>query len=715
MPNKRPQVNIVFSVSDTYIPMLSVALLSLAEHSNLQKTYNIFILKNGNLQYCSQQLSYLKKYNHLNITLINLENYKELWNNQQFYTYGYVSEETYYRIFLPQILPNLKKILYCDVDIVFCSDVSELYDINLNNKILAAASNISAIYNYSINNTLPNGEKYKPYFEKILKLKNPKNYFQAGICLFNLEKMRTTNFTAKCLSKLAEIKTPVFFDQCILNTVCEGDVKNIPLSWNHVWYFFDYQFLEQGISQSLYREYDESRKSPKIIHYAGPKPFTDRHRPLAGEFWKYAIQTPQFEYFLKQAFGEETKKEIIPNDLFKNITIVPAFKKQISILLSSSNNYAPYLGITLYSLFQNMDITRNYDILILETQINDTNKSKILEIAKPYKNCKVRFINISHELEAYNYLFYVFPPLSQETYYRLFIDKLFTQYDKMIYIDADTLITSDLTELYDLNIGNNWIAASKDYILQSRAKNNITITGINLQYYIKNVLYMDYNKYVQCGILLFNLKELRKINFSQKSITMLQYLRNPRFVDQDVINKVCEDHIYYLSPKYNYLVFYQRKELNTIDEEFYNEISEAANDIKIYHMPGGKPDMFPETSFATLYFQYARQTPFYENILKNMAFNMSHDVKIITDNIKRELATIHFPNINQQFLITHEMVQSLFINQHKWLFIIKKLYYKIKMKISFSKKTRQKYKNKYNKLKAALKRSKKYNKALLSL
>lgn len=713
MKKKLPSVNIVFSVSDEYLHLLSVALLSMAENTDINRTYNVFILKNKNIDTCKTHLNFMQSYKNIKIQFIDMEKNEALIHGNSFYTYGYVSEETYYRFFLPKIIPDCDKAIYCDCDVVFCADVGELYDINIENHILAAAKNISALYNYNIDGKLPDKiTSYKHYFDKVLMLKRPMDYFQAGVSVYNLKKMRKENFTENCLTKLAEIKTPVFFDQCILNSLYQNQMKFLPMAWNHVWYFFDYDFLKDGVPLSLWREYDEARKQPKIIHYAGPKPFKERHRPLSGIFWKYALKTPSFEYFLKQSFGSDCEERVVSQKLFKQQKLKPAFgKNQISVMFSSSNSYVPYLGVSIYSLMKNMNPKRNYDILILETEISEQHKKEIKDIVTPYSNCSIRFINLQEELSEYNDLFYVFPPLSKETYYRLFVDRFCAAYDKIIYIDADTLVLSDLCDLNELDMGEHWIAAAKDYVLQTRAKNGFIDKSIDVKYYMKNILYIDYKKYVQCGVMIFNIKKLREINFSQKAIQMLQYLHNPRYVDQDVINKVCEDHILYLSPKYNFMTFYQDSMLEKIDESFWGEIQEAKKDIQIYHMPGGKPDMFPEYEFAPTYFKYARETIYYERLVKQMA---QHCVGA-ANSLRTELTRVHFPNINNRFAGHDNELKLLFVNEHITEFILKKFYYKLRLLLAFSKKKKDKYKQKYGKVKNLLKEARKQKKRMLKV
>lgn len=710
MKKKLSPVNIVFSVSDEYMHLLSTALLSLAQNTNPERLYHIFILKKNNIAVLKKHLQFLSSYQNLKIELIDMEKYDGLIRKHKFYTYGYVSEETYYRFFLPEIIKGCDKIIYSDCDVIFCTDIGKLYDIDLRGHIIGAAKNISAVYNYTLNGKLPDKvTPYQSYFRQVLKLKVPTNYFQAGVSIYNMKKMRDTHFTENCLAKLNVIKKPVFFDQDILNSLYQGDIHFLPMAWNHVWYFFNFEFLKKGVPLSLYREYEEARKQPKIVHYAGPKPFTERHRPLSGLFWKYALQTPSFEYFLKQAFGENYEEVVVPQNMFSRHKVKPAFgKNQISVIFSSSNAYAPYLGVTIAALLKNMNPRRNYDLLVLETEMSEQNKREIEAEVLPHKNCRIRFINLEKELSVYNDLFYVFPPLSKETYYRLFIDRFCSGYDKMIYIDADTLILTDLCELNDLELGDYWIAAAKDYVLQSRYINR----GFDVNYYMNNIIAMDYKKYVQCGVMILNLKKLKQINFAQKAVQMLQYLHNPRYVDQDVINKVCEDHILYLSPKFNFMTFYQDSSIKEhIDESFREEIESAKKDMRIYHMPGGKPDMFPDYEFSSLYFQYARETVFYERLMKNVALYPAQSVIGRVSSLRTELEAVHFPNINKHFALQNNELKLLYVNEHRLRFMIKKYYYKFKAKCFFG--AKDEYLKKYSAMKQVLKEAGKQRKNML--
>ena len=62
---------------------------------------------------------------------------------------------------------------------------------------------------------------------------------------------------------------------------------------------------------------------------------------------------------------------------FKNINNIP-------VIFASDENYAPYLGITLKSATDKFSDDYNYDIIILENNIGDENKKRILKILLKY-------------------------------------------------------------------------------------------------------------------------------------------------------------------------------------------------------------------------------------------------------------------------------------------------------------------------------------------
>lgn len=107
--------------------------------------------------------------------------------------------------------------------------------------------------------------------------------------------------------------------------------------------------------------------------------------------------------------------------------------------------------------------------------------------------------------------------ITKHTYYRLFIDVLFPELDKCVYLDYDTLVLQDFSELLD---GDNWI-------IKAFIGNNI---------------------WLNAGVLAFNINNECK-NLLKQCRSKIGDLHD----DQIIINDVFKGKITYISEEYNYM------------------------------------------------------------------------------------------------------------------------------------------------------------------
>ena len=286
-------VAIAFAANDYFVPYMATMLQSIIENSSSEKNYDIFILtqdisvENRN---CLRQM--IEERANFSIRYINPA---YLIDGYEFFMRGHFSLETYYRLVLPELLPDYDKILYMDSDMVVTADVAELYDTDVNGYLLAACRDADTAGLY--NGFEP---KKKEYTDKVLKLKNPYEYFQAGVLLMNLEEFRK-QYDVKEILEFAASEDWQLLDQDILNKLCEDKVKYVDMSWNVM---VDYGKIRINqiirlAPQWLNKLYMEARKAPKIIHYAGPeKPWIYPEMDMGKTFWKYAKNTPYYESML---------------------------------------------------------------------------------------------------------------------------------------------------------------------------------------------------------------------------------------------------------------------------------------------------------------------------------------------------------------------------------------------------------------------------------
>lgn len=297
---KQNNVPVIFSSDNNYVPYLAVAIKSLICNSSPEKNYDIFVIDEHITENNKQLLKQLIPENtkNIRITFIDVTPYLKGIKRSIFYCHGHFSISTYYRFFIPRILKNFDKAVYLDCDIVVLSDIAKLYETELDSHIIGAVKDVEVI------RSAQKGATYylerMSYFTQKLGIKNPNNYFQAGVLLLNLAKMRQENFEEKCINKLIEVKTPGYVDQDILNSVYENQVKFLPMNWNIEWQLpIQHQNLIEMLPAELFINYMNGYTDPFIIHYCSIyKPWKSPNLPLAKHFWKYARLTPFYEEIL---------------------------------------------------------------------------------------------------------------------------------------------------------------------------------------------------------------------------------------------------------------------------------------------------------------------------------------------------------------------------------------------------------------------------------
>ena len=219
---------------------------------------------------------------------------------------AHISIETYYRFLIQKLLPFYDKVLYLDSDIVINGDISKLYNTDLQGKLLGAIRDIDFLANLNVKHG-----KRMGYAKNVLKMKNPYDYFQAGVLVLNTKAMRE-RYTIKQWLTYASNPAFIYNDQDVLNAHCEGEVLYLPWEWNVV-------HDCGGRVGNLFVHPLESAKDAKteeIIHYAGfQKPWTDPDCDFASIYWKYARETPFYERLLKRVVKANEPK--IPEEALR--------------------------------------------------------------------------------------------------------------------------------------------------------------------------------------------------------------------------------------------------------------------------------------------------------------------------------------------------------------------------------------------------------------
>lgn len=288
-------VPLVLTSSDWYIPYLSVSLESLCRHASRSYNYDVIILNVGITKRMKELLrKAVSNYSNVHITFYDVS---RIIDGLDLRGSMHIGVASLYRLLIPQVCKNFTKVLYLDSDMIICDDISKLYNINIGNSLLAAVHDIDYCGEYNGGNPI-----IKENCLEKLKLKNPYNYFNAGVLLINIPIFNRL-FKSNHLIEMAQGGNYIFMDQDVLNIVSQGKVKFLDFSWNVLHDCFGIR-IDQLISKApvhLSRLYFESRKNPKIIHYAGgEKPWVNASCDFSEFFWKEARQSIFYEIILQR-------------------------------------------------------------------------------------------------------------------------------------------------------------------------------------------------------------------------------------------------------------------------------------------------------------------------------------------------------------------------------------------------------------------------------
>ena len=214
--------------------------------------------------------------------LINIENIKE---------YLVVKVENfpipiYYRLLVAKILPEtVHKVLYLDADMIIRHDLSELWNVPLVEKAVAA---------------IPNQSDCSQYWERLGYEKNL-GYFNSGVLLFNLDYIRKHHLTTKFIDYIKENPEKLLCpDQDVLNYVLRNCKVTLPVRYNAQEGFY------REPPEHVFGDADEFEKDiqdPYVVHYTKEKPWAkDCRHPLKNLYYFYKTSTPWADSVVMENF-----------------------------------------------------------------------------------------------------------------------------------------------------------------------------------------------------------------------------------------------------------------------------------------------------------------------------------------------------------------------------------------------------------------------------
>lgn len=286
--------SLVFAFDDKYSKYFAITLQSLIENSSIDFLYDIVVFTSDLSDKNAKRLLRFIPSN-FSLRFFNIKKYiASSFKNIELSAKSYWSEEMYYRIFIPIIMNKYKKVLYIDSDTIFNGDIQDLFSIDFENKeVIAVSDTIKLVLK---NKTL---EERLEYIKKDLGIKDPKQYFNSGVLLFNVAEIDLDNYIRRFLNAM-NLEKLYYPDQDLLNVMFRDRSKLVDWKWNlqyHIPIYHQKDIID--MEKRDYEEYFKAFENPIIVHYTSIlKPWINPTLELSDLFWFYARKNLYYEEIL---------------------------------------------------------------------------------------------------------------------------------------------------------------------------------------------------------------------------------------------------------------------------------------------------------------------------------------------------------------------------------------------------------------------------------
>ena len=263
----------------------------------------------------------------------------------------------------------------------------------------------------------------------------------------------------------------------------------------------------------------------------------------------------------------------------------------IPIFYACDDAFVKYTVVSMYSMIHNASKEYKYVLHILHTEISDKMKDIVSRLADD--NFEISFVDVNPYLQSISDKLPLRDYYSKTTYYRLFIAEMFPQYSKALYIDSDTVVLGDVSRLYLTDIKDAYLGACHE---QAMVQTDVFGT------YVEKVVGVSRYNFFNAGLMLINCEQFRLHFVLDKFIDYLHYYNFVVTQDEDYLNLICKDHVYWLDQRWN--------------TETFGKIEYPIEQAEMIHyIMNNKPWHYEDCLYGEFFWKYARQTQVYDEVL----------------------------------------------------------------------------------------------------
>lgn len=285
-------INVAFTSDRAYLPQTAAMVASLIEHAAPDRAYNLFYLHEN---IGDRDLDLLRSlavaYGNITLHAINVG---AAFSREYRARHHAPSNATYNRFLLFDLLPDVERLVYLDVDLVLCGDVAELFDTDMNDAPLAAVTDalMTRVLATRVRTRDPEVPDLYAYLSDDLGLTDDQisRYFNAGVMVMNFAAMDVAK-VGRELREMVAGNRYFFRDQDILNVYFRDRFVTLPARFN---VHNSDRGAYDNVPVPIRNDALAAKADPFIVHFAAAhqKPWREPDVEFAGLFWSTLARTP---------------------------------------------------------------------------------------------------------------------------------------------------------------------------------------------------------------------------------------------------------------------------------------------------------------------------------------------------------------------------------------------------------------------------------------
>lgn len=266
-------INIALCTDIYYMMACGPCVISIFEHHK-NTPCHIYVVYKELLENDKNALKEIARRYGQELTLVPIDSavFMNLKVNDRF------RESIYYRLLLPNLLPDLDKIIYLDCDIVLNGSLEEFWNVDIDGYACGVVEDQESD-DIILHNRIGVYD----------------TYFNSGVILFNMDYWRKNNVLEDVVNYIYDNPEKCIYpDQDAMNAILHGKVKFCPYGYNFqdLWHTTEYRWIR--LHNSKFKEVDRWKDRPVVVHFAGDnKPwFADTCHPFKQYYLDCLAKTP---------------------------------------------------------------------------------------------------------------------------------------------------------------------------------------------------------------------------------------------------------------------------------------------------------------------------------------------------------------------------------------------------------------------------------------